>query len=63
MTFYDVIKAKVLGAAAVSDAYAALMAASRGGSEPLDYLKDKDGYYLKDKDGYYLDSAAESAEK
>lgn len=54
MTFYDVIKAKVLGAAAVNDAYAAIMAASITGSKGKTFLKDKDGYYLRDKDGYFL---------
>lgn len=51
MTYYDVIKSKVLGTAAVKDPYAAMMAASRKSEV---YLIDKDGYYLKDKNDYYL---------
>lgn len=51
MTYYDVIKSKVLGTAAVKDPYAAMMAASK---KTTVYLKDKDGYYLKDKDDFYL---------
>ncbi|MBP5581573.1 MAG: hypothetical protein J6X85_07310 [Ruminococcus sp.] len=54
MTLYDAIKAKALGAAAVSDAYAAIMAASISGSKGKTFLKDKDGYYLKDKDEFLL---------
>ena len=51
MTLYEVIKAKALGAAAVKDPYAAMMAACE---KTTVYLKDKDGYYLKDKDDFYL---------
>lgn len=54
MTLYDVIKAKVLGAAAVNDAYAAIMAASISGSKVKTFLTDKDGYYLTDKEEYFL---------